>query len=232
MDVLVAQKDYLDKHRQDVEGVVKAYLETAAAQRKAPDGMIQLVQADSTRLVAAGKLTKPLTDAEAGNVVQGIRWKTTRENYAHFGLLTDDDVKDIESLEDAIKKITLVLVKTGAISHSVKESSLVDREVCASLLKENFGIPFDPDKDWAKLRPAAGVMAEPISFRRGSSDLPADAEDTLQAAAQAMKAQADLYLEIQGSPRAVTPEDASWPRSAPKRRSVGCGTRAAWRRSV
>ena len=218
MDVLVAQKDYLDKNRNDVEGVVKAYLETAAANRKAPDGMGKLVQADSTQLAAAGKLTKDFTVAEAENVAKGVRWKTTRENYAHFGLLSGDDVKDAESLEEAIKKITLVLVKTKAISHGVKES-LVDKEICASLQKANFdeskgGLvvapvrPFDPAKDWSKLQPAPDVKAGPIAFHRNSFELSTDGLDQLQEAAHSMKALPDGYLEIQGSPVGTTPGDA------------------------
>jgi outer membrane protein OmpA-like peptidoglycan-associated protein len=217
MDVLVVQKDFLEKNRKDVEAIVRAYLEASAAHQQAPDGMIKLVQADSAGLVQAGKLPRDLTYPEAEKVVKGIRWKRTKDNYAHFGLLSGSDAADTESLEDTIKKITTVLIKTKASSRSVKQS-LVDKEVCANLQKENFdenkaGVlvanagPFDPKKDWAKLQPVSGVKREPISFRRGSFDLSADSIDQLQEVANTMQSQSDYYLEIQGSAQGTTPAD-------------------------
>jgi len=218
MDVLVVQKDFLGKNQKVVEGVVKAYLEAAAAHRQAPDGLVKLVQADSTALAAAGKLTKDLTYREAEKVARGIRWKNTRENYAYFGLLPAGAVEDTPALEEVIRKITTVLVKTKALSRSVKQA-LTDRDVCASLQKESFeearggliGTPaplFDPQKDWHKLQPMAGIKRDPLTFRRGSVELSPDSIEQLQEVAKTMQSLADCYLEIQGVPRGDSPADA------------------------
>ncbi len=217
MDVLVVQKEFLEKNRKDVEAIVKAYLEASAAHQQAPDGMVKLVQADSASLVQAGKLPRDLTYPEAEKVVKGIRWKKTKDNYAHFGLLTDSDVPDTEPLEETVKKITNVLIKTKALSRSTKQS-FVDKEVCASLQKENFdenkaGVittqpaPFDPKKDWAKLQPVSGVTREPITFVAGSIDLSRDSVEQLQEVFDTMQSQADYFLEIQGSAKGTTAAD-------------------------
>jgi len=159
-----------------------------------------------------------LTYPEAKEVVKGIRWKTTRDNYAYFGLQDGADSGDTETLEQAIKKNTTVLVKTRAISKTVQESLLVDKQVCAALQRENFDEnkaivmappagPFDPKKDWAKLQPVAGANRDPIYFPKGSSDLSTDSLEQLQEVADTLKTQSDYYLEIQASAKGTTEAD-------------------------
>jgi len=218
MDVLVVQKEYLKEHKEVVEGIVRAYLLAAAAHQEKPDGMIKLVQADSTRLAAADPKLKELSYAEAEKVIQGIRWKKTKDNYALLDIAGGAGAGDSPTLEEMIKKITTVLVKTKAISRNTPPS-LVDKEICTKLQKEDFDEskgtlvgtppppPSDPSKDWSKLQVLTSVKKEPITFSSGSLKLSTDNVESLQELAGLLKKRADYYVEIVGSAAGTSEED-------------------------
>ena len=203
VDVLVAQKDFLEKNRKEVQSIVKAYLRAAAVHQKAAGGMVKLVQADSA------KLHHEFASPEAEKVVQGIRWKNTQDNYSHFGLAMGSVVE--QPLEETIKKITTVLLETGAMSRIPKQP-LVDQSVLADLQKENFDeavVPdriFDPLKDWAKLKPVRIEQPEPIYFKPADDTLLRISIDKLGDVAATMQWRTDYYLQIEGSTK--SPADA------------------------
>jgi outer membrane protein OmpA-like peptidoglycan-associated protein len=204
-DVLVVQKDYLKNHGKEVEGIVQAYLLALSAHQRAPDGMVILVQADSRGLAKAGQLPKELTLQEAESVVKGIHWKTAKDNYALLGV-AGGMPGDPPPLDEMVKKITTVLVKTKAISRATPPA-LVDKAVCASLQKEQFDEtrgtlvgtppqPPDPD-DWSKLRPLTSVKVEPLQYGSGKYAVTTDHAEALQKVVGLMKKKA-LSLEIHG----------------------------------
>src|SRR5262249_52274303 len=106
VDVLVVEKKFLEKNREDVEAIVQAYYEAAAIHMRSPQDMAKLVQADAQRLADEKKLSGPLTAKEAEQVVRGISWKTMPENYAHFGLTSSSPGADVQPLEEMVKNIS------------------------------------------------------------------------------------------------------------------------------
>ncbi len=78
VDVLVASDDFISKNRETVVEVVKAYLKANYAFRN-NDARIDLVIKDAA--TAGTKLTRE----EASRLVEGVWWKNTQENLAHFG---------------------------------------------------------------------------------------------------------------------------------------------------
>ena len=76
VDVLVVNRDYLVKNHDVVREVLGGYFRAAYHYR---DAMVPLVLADAK---AAGT---PLSQKQADNLVRGIWWKNTQENFSHFG---------------------------------------------------------------------------------------------------------------------------------------------------
>jgi hypothetical protein len=110
VDVLVAQREFLRDHPDKVKAVVEAYCRAAYAYSQRPDGLLQLVREDARSTGA-----ESLDEAQARQVMQGIRWKNTLENYAHFGLATAPADRGVPHLEDIVDNIVDVLVKTKAL---------------------------------------------------------------------------------------------------------------------
>jgi hypothetical protein len=213
-DVLVVQKDYLKNHGKEVEGIVQAYLRALSAHQRAPDGMVKLVQADSRGLAATGQLPKELTLQEAENVVKGIHWMTANENYTLLGVMGGKS-GDPPVLDEMVKKITTVLVKTKAISRATPPA-LIDKSVCATLHKEQFdetrgtlvGTPPQPPdpNDWSRLQPLNNVKVEPLPYSSGKFAVTTDHAEALQKVIGLMKKKA-LYLEVQGCATGKSKED-------------------------
>jgi hypothetical protein len=203
VDVLVAQKDYLKKHPDEVQAVVEAYLESLPSQRTMR-GMTKLVLEDSRRLVAKKKQVPLLTEEDAEKVVQGIWWKTARENYAHFGLVPGTPLGVPETVDDMIKNISSVLIQTKALTKMMPAEQFVDKDISTKLQQMDF-VPRDrtwartAGDQWLKLRPVHKVGFEKIPFGR-RSDVPDDddVKAILQKAIDLMKANPNYYLEIQG----------------------------------
>jgi len=202
VDVLVVQKKYLKEHREEVRAVVEAYLETLPTQRTTRN-MVKLVLEDSKRLAAKGKPVPRLTEEEAAQIVQGIWWKTTKENYGHFDLVRGMPVGVSETVDDMIKNISTVLVQTKALSRTTSPEQFVDKEICAELQKKAF-MPRDrswaraPGDVWLKLRPVNKPEFEPIRFARSRSDIREESEPVLRRLAELMMEQPNYYLEIEG----------------------------------
>jgi hypothetical protein len=218
VDVLVAQKKYLQENPDEVDAVVRAYLEAAAVYQRSPQDMARLVRADSKKLADADKLPEPLTTEEAEKVVHGIAWKTTPENYGHLGLLPPERGAHLLPVEEMVKNIGGLLIKTRAISRPVKPALFYDRSVCARLHEAGFDPggavamkPAAPTADgadvWGKLRRVGMLEVEPITFQRGSAALPAEAEGPLGELVEKMKTLPEYYLEIRGHARGMTNED-------------------------
>jgi outer membrane protein OmpA-like peptidoglycan-associated protein len=233
VDVLVAQREFLRDHPDKVKAVVEAYCRAAYAYSQRPDGLAQLVR-DDARLTGA----ESLDEAQARQVVQGIRWKNTLENYAHFGLATAPADNGVPHLEDIVDNIVDVLVKTKALPSDPlagKHPTLFYHQILAELQREKFhpgkgvslipGLAPDPGvveqvraeqgakaltpEQWEKLQPVGELRLEPIVFSRGSANISVQSDRDLQALARRLRSFPQFYLRVIGHTRAEGDPDAN-----------------------
>lgn len=110
VDVLVVQREFLNSQRELVTHVVQAYLRANYDYTLQTEGLLSLIESDAKRY------GDKLNSNEASQLVKGIEWRNTVENYVHFGIVTGTEAKDTEKLETMIGKIMQVLVKTKSLS--------------------------------------------------------------------------------------------------------------------
>jgi outer membrane protein OmpA-like peptidoglycan-associated protein len=106
VDVLTVQTAYLKEHPDRVEAVVQSYLEVLHDARQSTDGMTDLVEAD------ADIIQEKMSREDARQVANGIWWKNTLDNYAHFHLLSARDAHGLQPVVDMVKNITRLLDQT------------------------------------------------------------------------------------------------------------------------
>lgn len=233
VDVLVAQRQFLKEHPDKVRAVVEAYSRATYALGQQPDGLVQLVREDAGRTGA-----ESLDAAQARQVVAGIHWKNTLENYAHFGLLTGPASGAAPHLEDIIGNIAEVLLKTRALESDPLEGkyhTLFYPEILAELKTANFHpakglnliqgvapstsdldpIPADPTaaaltaEQWSALQPVGELRVEPIVFTRGSANLSVQSERDLATLAKRLQSFPHFYLRVLGHTRAEGDPEAN-----------------------
>jgi outer membrane protein OmpA-like peptidoglycan-associated protein len=213
VDVLTVRTDYLRDHRNEVEAVVRAYLEVLHEQMKQSDGMVKMVEADS-------HLTdpkNPLDTESATAVVKGVWWKNTVENYAHFGLLPREQSQGLQTVEEMIKNITSVLDKTKQPTDQPPGVAQPDKLIDAASLRVLYEIkpralyiddeqirkpkeaPPISDAEWQQLRKLGSVQAKPITFKAGLAKMVDDFEDLLDELAQTLGRFPTCYLRIEGN---------------------------------
>lgn len=110
VDVLVVQREFLDSQRELVTNVVQAYLRANYDYTNQTEGLLSLIESD------AKQYGDGLSRNEASQLVKGIEWRNTVENYAHFGVISGSEAKDTEKLDTMIGKIMQVLVKTKSLA--------------------------------------------------------------------------------------------------------------------
>ncbi|MHA2279840.1 MAG: OmpA family protein [Promethearchaeota archaeon] len=157
VDVLVANREFVANHPDLVKAVGEAYLRASYSYGKS--GMIDLIAKDAS-----------LNATQAEQIVNGIRWTNTMENFAHFGLVTGG-----QHLEDIIINITGVLIATGGLPEenpvSGTEHMLYYDQMLADLQAEGF----HPARKVNVLGSMAGMAG--LDAIRGDGDLPALTED-------------------------------------------------------
>lgn len=231
VDVLVVEREFLASQPDVVKAVVEDYLRASYSYQQDRNGLIQLIRNDSQEF---GELT--LTDDLAASVVNGIQWKTTTENYAHFGL-TPGNNSGLEHIEDMITKITRVLVQTGALTsdplngqpntiyyagvlqklqaedfHPGKKVSSVDIGVGTADLAPARGVAelsALTDQQWEALIPVGTMRIPPISFSRASARMSAQSQRDLDELARTMTSFPTGYLKIVGRARALGDQQAN-----------------------
>jgi outer membrane protein OmpA-like peptidoglycan-associated protein len=196
VDILVVQRDYLQKNRAQVQKIVEAYFQTLAS-FDTKGKKVQLVMDD------AKKTGDVLYKGDAERLVEKITWKGLQENYAHFGI----EGQGLQPVEDMIKKLTAVLTKSHAISRDPtggKPERLYDDGVLREL-KATAGLNSAPapaaaalsDDEWQKLQPVSNISVEPIEFGRGSSAVPESSRGPEQVA-DVLRQWPSYYLEVRG----------------------------------
>ena len=226
VDVLVIRRELLIKHYNLAKTFIEYYARTVY---KNKDDMVSVVIEDSKRL--GGDLSQD----DARNIVDGIAWKNTLENRAHFGLL--DNQSSQETIEDSILKIIDVLVKTGALTKDPTQGkirSLYFDQILKDMEAENFhpgrrltiieGI--DPGKSderlqavdtlpalnpaqWDSLLPVGELRIQPIQFGRGTDRLTLQGKRDVKALAKTLESWPGYYLVITGRARQGGDESAA-----------------------
>lgn len=233
LDVLVARREFLRDRPELVQAVVEAHQRAAYAYSQRPEGWIQLVQEDA-RQTGADRLD----ESQARKVVQGIQWKNTVENYAHFGLTTGIDAGGIPNLEDSVGNILNVLVKTRALEADPlpgRHNTLFSDKPLAAMRSAQFhpgrglNLVDDPSmtnvaseqvrgekelgalsqEQWERLRPVGQLQLEPISFGRASPTLTLDGERALAELIRRFESFPRYYLRVIGQARAEGDPDAN-----------------------
>jgi outer membrane protein OmpA-like peptidoglycan-associated protein len=192
VDVLVVQKKFLEEHKDKVEPIVRAYLEALNIHRqKGKAGMVDLVLADSEKMVKAGKLKDALTKDEAESIVGKIDWRSFAANCAHFGLTAPSTGPQFESMKAMVNKINDMLVKTRAIGKKWDhEESFFDPEICKALQDAKFPTEEPPVLQIVDLK------LDPLTFPRARDAITEDIELTLMKVAVLMKENPAYTLEI------------------------------------
>jgi outer membrane protein OmpA-like peptidoglycan-associated protein len=207
VDVLVANRRYLKDHRAEVRNTIKAYLEAARAIQTAPEGMAAVLRTD---------LPKPIAPEMAPRVARSILWKSTQDNYAHFGLTKSPSGAALP-LEELIANIHAALKQTGAVSTVIRPEEFFDRSLLEELHAEGFdaGGGFSPPppatvaNDWDQLRPLGTLQMEPIAFHRGQAVIPDRSKPELQELANTLKTMPQYFLEVRGHAKGDTEADAA-----------------------
>jgi len=230
VDVLVAQREFLRDKPEMVKSVIEAYARAAYRYTTEADGMTKLVMEDARQTGA-----ESLDTAQAKRIVEGIQWKNTLENYAHFGLASSADQGGLPTLEDMIGNIMDVLLKTKAIASDPldgKHTTLFYDRVLAEMRTARFhpgqglnvmpGVAFTTEtvrqekelpaltpEQWNTLRPVGELRIAPISFGRASANLSLDSERELQDLAKRLKTFPRFYLRVIGHARAEGDPEAN-----------------------
>ncbi len=228
VDVLVARREYLRDHPDEVRAVVEAYSRAAHHYRNQAGGLAKLVKSDDPSL----------SDNDAKSLVAGIQWKNTLENYTYFGLVRGAAAGDLLSLEDMIANITDILIKTGALASDPldgRHSSLYFDQILTGMKGDNFhpanrmnlieglgqgtvdlqGVRTNvhlgalSDDQWNTLRAVGDLNVPSIGFRRGSAAISLSSEHELKRLKKMLDSFPSFYLRVVGQARAVGDPEAN-----------------------
>ena len=201
VDVLLVSRDYLAKNRAVVKDVIECYFRAAYEYRGKMDELV---------LDDARKQNEPLTRNQAENLVNGIQWKDTQRNYAHFGI---SENRSVQHIEDMIENISEVLVATSAIDADPTEGK-PNLLYYDSILRELATEKFHPagvgevngaiqlreltDRDWESLTPVGTLKVPTLVFSRNSSKLLASSRNILDDLADTLST-SQYYVKIRGN---------------------------------
>jgi len=118
VDVLVAERRFLNDKPHVVRSVVEEYFRALYGFEHSNTGMVGLLMDDGQRV------GEPLTQDQAQTMVNGIQWKNTLENYAHFNITP---APGIQNLEDIVENITRILVQSGGLAQNPVALALMAR---------------------------------------------------------------------------------------------------------
>jgi outer membrane protein OmpA-like peptidoglycan-associated protein len=218
VDVLVARREFLIEDYEVAKEVLASYARTAYVNQ---GKMVDVVIADAK---AAGD---SIGKSDAVQMVKGIEWKNTLENYAHFGL--QGDSHSLEDIEDIIIKITDVLIKTGALEEDPLNGA-PNSLYFNKLVKDMKDDRFHPGREinvitsmdtgdsdervrevrklvkltaaqWESLVTVGELRVKPITFGRGTSRISIQSEHELESLAGTLNSWPQYYLTVTGRVR-------------------------------
>jgi outer membrane protein OmpA-like peptidoglycan-associated protein len=204
VDTLVVNRDFLLKHEPVVESVLESYFSTLFAYRE-PAKLSQLMIEDAKRT----KL--PLEASQVPKMIQGIQWKNTQENFAHFGLRQGA----IVHVENILERVSKVLKSTGAIDREPAEGKwnrlyfdrplkqIMSRNfypgVQSESIREELALKELTQEQWGKLATVGTLSVPELVFSRGSSNLTERSRVILDELAIKLQAWPQYYLMIRGN---------------------------------
>jgi outer membrane protein OmpA-like peptidoglycan-associated protein len=204
VDVIVVARDYLLKNEPVVRDVMASYFTAAYHYRQQMPG---LVFEDAEQQEAA------LTHEQADRLVQGIRWKNTLENFAHFGLVQDGGLQHIE---DMIVNITNVLLQTSGIAQDPTggaPAKLFNQRVLSELRNDDFHpglatetivqdqieLPALTEAEWSELHEVGELKVPNLIFPRGTNRLTSTSVATLDELVRTLNTWPQYYVLVRGN---------------------------------
>lgn len=213
VDTLVVNRDFLAKQKPVVDTLLECYFTALFAFRDKPK-LVQLMLDDA-------KLTKlELDSKQAEKLVNGIHWKNTQENLAHFGLRSGAVIH----VQDILSRISAALKKSNAI-----ENDPVDRweklfydMPLKQLQTQNFhpGLQSEEvreeaqlaplsDAQWQQLSTVGTLSVDELVFARGSAVLTDRSRNILDDLAVKLRAWPLYYVMIRGTATKVGDAEAN-----------------------
>ena len=204
VDTLVVNRDFLLKHEPVAEAVLESYFSSLFSYRDAAK--------QSQLMLDDAKLTKMQIEPEqAAKMVQGIQWKNTQENFAHFGLRQGA----IIHVENILDRISRVLVSTGAMDREPFDGKwnrlyfdrpmkeIMSRNfypgVQSEAIREELALKELTEKQWKELTTVGTLSVTELVFSRGSSTLTDRSQLILKELADRLQAWPQYYLMIRGN---------------------------------
>lgn len=232
VDVLVAERAFLRDRPETVRAVLEAYARAAYGLHQQADGLVTLVQ-DDARLTSSDALDA----TQARKIVEGIHWKNTLENYAHFALADPAERAGVPTLEDMIGNVIEVLIRTGALAGDPlagRHNTLFFDRILADLRTSGFhpgkawnalaGVDVGASQEsvrrdrqlvvlseaqWQSLQPVGELRVAPIAFQRASASLGLDGERALADLARRLQSFPSFYVRVIGQARAEGDTEAN-----------------------
>ncbi len=214
VDALVVNRDYLVKNEPVVRKYLEAYFRTLYEINKA-NRMLDVVQADAA---ATGM---KLTRSQAEELVNGIHWKNTQENLAHFGLVS----APVMLIEDMLDRIRHVLVETKALGQealSLEARKLFTERPLKTLNDSGFhpGVNAEEirgterlaqlnDLEWSKLVPVGTLSSPPLIFARSRATLTEASQVVLDELAQKLISWPAYYVKVVGGAGSIGDPEAN-----------------------
>lgn len=216
VDALVVSRDYLIKNEPVVRSVLECYFKTLyslnndlgtndlgnRADRRSK--LKELIRNDAKD---SGTV---LEKAQVDRLVDGIVWKHTQDNFAHFGL-----GGSATHIEDIIDRVRRVLVDTKGLASDPTQgdsSRLFSQKALRDLQASGFHAGSSPevvqgdkplaplsDEQWKGLSHVATLQVPPLVFARGTSTLTGRSEAILDDLVEMLKSFPLYYLTIAGN---------------------------------
>lgn len=212
VDTLVVSRDFLVKQPELVQATLRAYF-ASLYEIQHGIGFQQLVTQDAK---AAGT---NLTNDQAKQLADGIRWRNTQENLAHFGLRS----AALPHVEDMIDRIRDMLIRTGGLENDPTGGAtnrLFHEKQLAQLQSDGFhpgredireDAPLDElsEQDWSELVPVGTVDIPPLVYARGTARLTESSKRKLDDLLEKLENFPKYYLMIRGHAARVGDPDAN-----------------------
>lgn len=204
VDALVASRDFLVKNEPVVRQVLECYFR-ALYSFSDREKLQELVVRD------AALTGSPVTATQAKRLVEGIAWKNTQENFAHFGLRAES----LPHVEDLIDRIKRVLMDTGGLQSdptSGESRRLFFEQSLRELQASGFHPGITPEEvrseiklvaltaeQWEHLQPVGTLSVPPLVFFRGQAKLTDASHATLDELVEKLSSWPQYYVLVRGN---------------------------------
>lgn len=208
VDALVVSRDFLIKNEAVVKQVMEEYFRVLYNANE-KNQLVDVVEAD------AKAIGSPITHAQANDLVKGIQWKNTQENFAHFGLVS----APVPQLEDMLDRVKRVLVETKAFAADAGDidgTKLFTERVLRLLSDGGFhpgvsteevrggaALPVLSDAQWDKLAPVGTLSSPPLVFARGRAQLTEASQLVLDELVDKLASWHSYYVKVVGNAGSV-----------------------------